>query len=340
MEMKNDSSVTRAFELDVLRFFAAIVVVIYHLTYRQIEGNWLFPTIDIFSRYGYLGVNLFFLISGFVIIWSAEGRSAKQFLINRFSRLYPIFWVSIAITIIALYFLQGITFDFYRIFANMTMAAGYLGADYIDDVYWTLQVELKFYFLVLLLIVSRQTTNLDRWLAVWLAGSVAAIFWPSIAFLVIYPYGPYFIAGATFYLVWRSSLTTQRGIILAICWALSLSQAVSAVPHFIVAPSIHSSLVAPTIVSCFYLILLGVALGHLRIGEQRYLYKLAVMTYPLYLLHDKFGKAVYDSLDTGKYLSLVTVLLVLFTLCYALAMHVDRPLNTLSKRLLNRMFSG
>ncbi len=337
--MNNDLSVKRVFELDVLRFFAAIVVVVYHLTYRQIDGDWLFPAVDAFSRYGYLGVNLFFLISGFVIIWSADGRSPKQFLINRFSRLYPIFWVSIAITIVALYFLQGITFDFYRIFANMTMAAGYLGADYIDDVYWTLQIELKFYFLVFLLIVFRQTTNLDLWLSIWLAGSVAAIFWPGISFLVIYPYGPYFIAGATFYLVWKNNLTTQRCIILAICWALSISQSIGAVSSFIVEPSTYSALIAPIIVSCFYLVLLGIALGHVKIGEKRYLYILAMMTYPLYLLHDKFGKAIYDSIDTGKYLSLLIVLLAIFALCYALAMYVDRPLNTLSKRLLKRLFS-
>ena len=135
-------------------------------------------------------------------------------------------------------------------------------------------------------------------------------------------------------------MTTQRGIIIAICWALSMSQSIAAVSSFIVEPSTHSFLVAPGIVSCFYLVLLGVSMGHVKIGEKQYLYKLAMMTYPLYLLHDKFGKAVYDSLDTGKYLSLLIAIVILFPLCYALAMHVDRPLNALSKRLLNRMFSG
>ena len=154
--MRKNSPNTRVFELDVLRFSAAVAVVLYHLTYRKIGSQHLFEQIDTVTRFGYLGVNLFFMISGFVILWSAVGRTPAQFAISRFSRLYPIFWVAISITLYALWVFQGQALDLYRIFANMTMVAGYLNKEYIDGVYWTLQVELKFYVLVFILITLKQ----------------------------------------------------------------------------------------------------------------------------------------------------------------------------------------
>ena len=98
--MSHSTPKDRVFELDVLRFSAALAVVIYHLTYRQIDGQYLFASADLITRFGYLGVNLFFMISGFVILWTAVGRTPAKFAISRFSRLYPIFWVSMVIVII------------------------------------------------------------------------------------------------------------------------------------------------------------------------------------------------------------------------------------------------
>jgi len=86
-------------ELDLLRFVAAAAsVVIYHYTYRpEISGTidenvfWLLQEI---SRFGYHSVTLFFMISGFVILWSSEVYSAREFVVERFTRLFPSFWVS------------------------------------------------------------------------------------------------------------------------------------------------------------------------------------------------------------------------------------------------------
>ncbi len=335
--MHRNTPNTRVFELDILRFLAALAVVLYHLTYRQIDDHTLFEQIDSVTRFGYLGVHLFFMISGFVILWTAVGRTPTQFIISRFSRLYPIFWASIGITLLGILLIQGQSFDIFRIFANMTMIAGYMGEDYIDSVYWTLQVELKFYFLVFILIVLKQINNIDYWLAGWLAGCIAAPYIPGLPSLVIYPYGAYFIAGATIYLIWKDRLTPARGAMLFICLVLSLIESVNAVPKFLFEQSSHHMITSPLIITVFYILMLAIALGHVRIGERPFLFKLAMMTYPLYLLHNNLGKMIFDSLDANKFPSLIIVLVLLFILCYVLATYVDKPLNRLSNKKLNEL---
>jgi peptidoglycan/LPS O-acetylase OafA/YrhL len=54
------------------------------------------------AKYGFLGVPAFFVISGFVIAYSAEGRTAVGFAIARFSRLYPNFVFCMTLTFLAL----------------------------------------------------------------------------------------------------------------------------------------------------------------------------------------------------------------------------------------------
>ena len=49
------------------------------------------PYLASYAQYGFLGVPVFFIISGFVIAYSAEGRTPVGFAIARFSRIYPTF---------------------------------------------------------------------------------------------------------------------------------------------------------------------------------------------------------------------------------------------------------
>ncbi len=88
--------------LDVLRLVAALSVVVFHVFFRGAAGEPMmaqsYPEVAGVAIYGYLGVNLFFIISGFVIAWSAEGRGWTEFALARFLRLYPGFVVCVTIT--------------------------------------------------------------------------------------------------------------------------------------------------------------------------------------------------------------------------------------------------
>ena len=87
--------------LDVVRGSSVLLVVLFHLRYLVMESA---PILAAFSRYGYLGVAIFFVVSGYVITLSAEsnlasGKSPLDFLRNRLRRVYPVYWVSILIVV-------------------------------------------------------------------------------------------------------------------------------------------------------------------------------------------------------------------------------------------------
>src|SRR5215469_15288981 len=94
----------RVYVLDGLRLAAALSVVAFHLVAGAADRAWDTPTTGLFgplvhaARYGWLGVELFFLISGFVICMSSWGRTAGQFAVSRFVRLFPAYWFAVLAT--------------------------------------------------------------------------------------------------------------------------------------------------------------------------------------------------------------------------------------------------
>ena len=89
--------------LDGIRFLAAAYVVVFHFAAGD-RGSWhgpsrvLFAPLFTVASYGWLGVELFFMISGFVICLSAWGKTIGQFAVSRFVRLYPAYWFAILLT--------------------------------------------------------------------------------------------------------------------------------------------------------------------------------------------------------------------------------------------------
>lgn len=303
-------SSARMAELDLLRFLAALAVVFYHLTYTTGIG-WL-------TRHGYLGVDLFFMISGFVILWSAQGATAREFLVSRFARLYPALWLCMAITIAAVWLLNGVTFSPAQILANATMVGGYLGQEYIDVVYWTLAVELKFYVLVLGLILLRQIERVEWWAYGWLAACMAdaAIGLPgAVRSLIIAPYGVFFIAGMLFYLVRSQGPTPERIAALLVCCAMAAAHAIPNSADYLHGE--RSWLAAPLVVALFGL-MAAVAMGWFRVKGGATLASLSALTYPLYLLHNAIGKAISE--HSGPAVAVAAALV----LAYA-ANAIDRP---------------
>ncbi|MBM4222124.1 MAG: acyltransferase, partial [Gammaproteobacteria bacterium] len=203
--------------MDMLRFAAAMAVLAYHYLSSYLPADpdnaWLTSTAHI-ARYGYLGVELFFIISGFVILWSAQGKSATAFAVSRFARLYPTFWAAMLLTS-ACYLLlgphapqmSGQELSLHRLLANATMMPQLFDAERIDGVYWTLELEIRFYFLIFVLLLLRQTGNIEKWLYLWLAVTAwitvqGAPHW--VEYFAVAPYGSFFIGGCLLYLIQSS----------------------------------------------------------------------------------------------------------------------------------------
>lgn len=148
---------TRFTNLDALRILAALGVGLYHFNWSGDSAiSWLFT-------FGYLGVNVFFCISGYitplVLVWSRfTYQDSGKFLVSRFFRLYPAFAI-IALFEILFYacgnplfgygqHLEDITWS--RTLANYLLYADFVGEQWYVPVFWTLGVEVQFVIAILL----------------------------------------------------------------------------------------------------------------------------------------------------------------------------------------------
>lgn len=136
--------------LDSVRALAALAVVVSHYIERTPLFDW--AAFDYF-RPGQFGVVVFFMVSGFVIPFSFKDGPGKnrQFLIARFFRLYPAYWLSVMLACFAIVFFVSGELATSRVLANITMIQAVLGYPNLFGVYWTLFVELVFYGLCIAL---------------------------------------------------------------------------------------------------------------------------------------------------------------------------------------------
>lgn len=145
--------------LDGLRGLAAIIVLCQHALEFQATiappdawpAAWLAWTFE-YLDFGKLGVITFFAISGFIIPLSFRGASPRfGFVVSRFFRLYPAYWLSLACAVLILPLIGLAPFGGRQILANATMLQKLLHQPDVLGVYWTLLVELIFYGLCFLL---------------------------------------------------------------------------------------------------------------------------------------------------------------------------------------------
>lgn len=146
---------TRLDHLDGLRGFAAVLVLYQHLVeylgaaapadaLARAHLDWTFAWLD----FGKLGVVIFFAISGYIVPSSFGGAMPRTgFVVSRFFRLYPAYWVSILAAAWLLPMLGQPGFTATRLLANATMLQSALHQKDVLDVYWTLLIELTFYAL-------------------------------------------------------------------------------------------------------------------------------------------------------------------------------------------------
>jgi peptidoglycan/LPS O-acetylase OafA/YrhL len=335
--------------LDGLRFVAAMTVLAYHFTAmdhvwgRQVET--IFPSQP--AAYGWLGVYLFFLISGFVICLSSWGRGAGAFWISRLVRLYPAYWLSVVASaaVLAIWPYVGHPAGWRDTLVNLTMVQEPLGVPSVAEVYWTLWAELRFYLLFTLVVwwgltYRRVVAFCLLWLsAVTVAKAVLDNDHALVHNLLMTNYAPLFIAGIAFYLMHRFRPTLLLWAIVAAAFLLSLpvvlwrnsleANAGAAVPKW---PAIL------LLAACFLLIA-GVAVGWLRWVRGRWLVVLGAMTYPLYLLHLEIGGTLIYLWQRRMPapLLVVTVAAAMVLLGWLVHRYLERPVAPLMKRALRWM---
>jgi peptidoglycan/LPS O-acetylase OafA/YrhL len=207
--MPSPSSESRLDFLDVLRGIAVLLVFMTHALNR------ISPSFDAFRTrifdIGICGVFVFFLCSGFIIPASLERHGTLRFWVGRIFRLYPLYWVCIAATLLA--GAAEVTAPD-AVLANLTMFQTFLGYGHVQAIFWSLTIEMVFYgaaTIMFVLGVSRHTMLItsallltaalveggllltDRYLPLELLSNLAGIF-----------------LGTVFYRLYRRELAPRR----------------------------------------------------------------------------------------------------------------------------------
>jgi peptidoglycan/LPS O-acetylase OafA/YrhL len=331
----------RVAELDLLRLFAATAVVIYHYTYSPLFDGQLSPTtfngLQLLSRYGYLGVDLFFMISGFVILWSADGKTPAQFVRSRFLRLYPMFWIGMAITLLTLLIADRANgFTLVDIVANITMLPRYLGSPLLDSVYWTLAVEFKFYVCIFFALLLRQMQSIEGWIYAWLAALIigAAVRSQILDWLTIAPHGFFFVGGAICYFIRKRGLSWFRVLALLLCADASMRAAALDTNGFTTSTLPADPRHITACVAVFYAVLFLISVNVVRLRDSSAIVGLGALTYPLYLLHNEIGKALFAKLPVA---SQWTKLGIAMVTAYSLAWLCSRFLEPWARKGVQRV---
>lgn len=149
--------------LDAVRFLTATIVMIYHLFFwKNGDVPDASQTTDLFWRFGWVGVEIFFTLSGLVIALSAQQSTPVKFLIDRTVRLAPTIWICATATLVGTLALAP-SVNVARLLSDYlwTVILRPVG-DHIDIVYWTLTVEISFYALICFLLFRSNFRTLVR----------------------------------------------------------------------------------------------------------------------------------------------------------------------------------
>ena len=142
-----------------LRGILVFLVFFSHLTVLPLHKDLLFII-------GRIGVAGFFLISGCLAVTSLERRNVKQFLFNRFMRLYPVYWL----LLLMIFFLtEG--HDAKELFWNMTLFEEFVGYEAMIGASWMLPIMIVFF--VLLTVMKRKKSKINWFYYATCAGSLA-----------------------------------------------------------------------------------------------------------------------------------------------------------------------
>lgn len=186
----------RNYNLDSMRALAAICVAYSHLILkvRQRGDSDTFTDLMYWiTKYaldvGKGAVLILFALSGYFIISSLRSaakkfdRPAIAFIGQRFVRLYPLFWLSLIFGVLFPWDDPNQVFSAYVIAINATMLQGYLFVPNVIGLYWTLQIELTFYGICVLLFLLNLHDNRRLNLVVTIGLFTLALFLALARFL-------------------------------------------------------------------------------------------------------------------------------------------------------------
>lgn len=347
------------------------MVMVYHFAFKAVaESNGLLgkmtpiepflPSTWMFSWWGWVGVQLFFTISGVVIAFSASSPKATpgRFMRSRFLRLWPVVIVSSCFAAIVEYAVFEQSLINVLILWLKTVFFHPL-PPWLMGQFWTLGIEVMFYALLLVLIVIGRVRWLPQLGGVLIA--ISAAYWcvrilnggtdpiGRITQLLLFQHGAYF--GVGIILAARMSLRPARWHFPALLVALvTAAVQIKAAAGW---EAGHAGLAVywpiPLAIYVIGVALVWVSMAHnesvvdrIGLSGAHFVRRLGIMTYPLYLIHNHVGKPVIlAALDMGVSLELAIALAMLSALAVAwcIAALLEPPLYSWISRRYDRAWA-
>ena len=325
MDRKN-----RLQELDALRGLAAFGVLLFHFTLNQ-NGKklgWQFG-------YGVTGVDIFFMISGFVIFLTIHKiKKWQEFVVFRFARLYPTYWACMLLTTIFILIYNPDTFDPLQFLANLTMISTLLNKEVLDGSYWTLLVELQFYLWILILYIPKgikYTAQIGFFFTIsivlfhYFEIYYHDFYWITLKRVPLLSHFPLFFSGILFYNLKFKTFSLNDVVLILVCLAASLylhdkggraMYATTALEH-------------QSILVFYHIVFALFVLDKLHFIVKPSLLFLGKISYSLYLLHQYIGVQLIstftETLHLNIYFALILTIIICIGLAYLVTTYLELP---------------
>ena len=183
--LKFNNFVKKISSIELLRFISSLMVLFWHYQQFYLPYNFFsnkeiyfndksnqpfFEYLSIFYNYGNLGVNFFFLISGFVFSYVYLGiekkTSLKKFVVNRVARLYPLHIFTLFVVLFSQFYCQ-LNFNEYLIYKNNDLYHFFLNIFFIsgwgfekgpsfNGPIWSVSIEIIIYFLFFFIMIYKK----------------------------------------------------------------------------------------------------------------------------------------------------------------------------------------
>jgi peptidoglycan/LPS O-acetylase OafA/YrhL len=349
-EVNNRSDSSRVPGLDLLRLVAVAAVVLYHYGFWGPASNGTpqvgIPSLAAVAQYGFLGVPAFFIISGFVIAYSAEGRTPVGFAIARFSRIYPTFVFCMTVTFATILLIGGTHYEatLAQWLANLFVAAPALGQSYVDTSYWSLVIEIIFYaWVAIFLALGIFPRRIDVIILVWLGITFAnelTIDAPIFEKIFMADDSGFFAVGLLIYEYYRGRRDLKLYSILALSVGTSVFQAI----HKLERLGAHTGgtfderVVAVICLVSIIIIFLATRIRKLPLPAGLVL-ALGGITYPLYLLHMQMGYTILAAVAPVRNVELWTAAIIIgaIILSWATWRFVERSAHRWTKNKMSAL---
>lgn len=282
---------------------------------------------------GFVGVYIFFLISGFVIPISIENNTLKKFIISRLFRIYPVAIIGMSISILSIYISQLIFkntiyhLEPISIISNFTILLRYpLHQEFIDPVLWTLGIEIYFYILLAIVYKINFMKNI-KFISIILA----------IVCMIIDKHYSSIIKNIMFMLIGTSIFLRNTNKISKINNAINIAFIFILIQVLWYITDIHYfNLILFTTLYSFLLFIILYKLKS-NIKYSNILDFFGNISYPMYISHQILGYALLSFLilHINMYIAIIITFIIIITFAYIIHITIEKPSILIKNKVFN-----